>query len=250
MAEIDRVLSGYVRELTPSHVPDFENIQAGARRRARARAAASGLGVAAVALTVFSGVAVLVGAQRSGPDSTIVVVTAPATSTSPTARQGRLRTGGAVAESGAASCANAYSPRAVADRAFAFDGTVVRVGPGTTDRPDAQIGYVAVTFTVHEWFRGGTSREVTADMTPPPTSTGDYRAGPSYESGRLMESGLGSSSAANHVGAALPCRTRSCMAAASPATTTPQPQRPGDRGRVSPVWRQGRPARRAPLARR
>jgi hypothetical protein len=117
-----------------------------------------------------------------------VASTAPATvATSPAPDRAGQRSG-AVPDTGAAKCVDSYSPRTVKDRAFAFDGTVIRIGRGTTDRPGAEIGYAAVTFKVHEWFRGGTSPEVTADMTPP-SSQGDYRAGPSYESGPSYEIG-------------------------------------------------------------
>jgi hypothetical protein len=177
MAEIDRVLGGYLRELTPSHVPDFENVKAKARRRVRTRGAAVVMGAVAVAVT---GVSVVVGVQPGAPDPTVVAITARPggrVSVSPpharSAFRAKTRTG-ALADIGSMSCVNTYSPRTVADRAFAFDGTVVRIGPGATVGPaGGEIRYAAVTFRVNEWFRGGTSPEVTADMTPPSTSGRD-----------------------------------------------------------------------------
>jgi hypothetical protein len=89
-------------------------------------------------------------------------------------------------------------PVTVAHRAFAFDGTVTHLGPGTTDRPGygkldssgaGRPGYVAVTFTVNAWFHGGTSARVTTDMTSPATGGGG-EVGPTYGIGsRLLVSG-------------------------------------------------------------
>lgn len=92
----------------------------------------------------------------------------------------------------AASCAERYSPRAVADRAFAFDGVVVEVGEPTSDRGDGgDLGLAGVTFAVREWFSGGAGSEVTVDM--PPAVEGSSQlseGGPSYETGsRLLVSG-------------------------------------------------------------
>jgi hypothetical protein len=184
MAEIDKVLGGYVRDLTPSHVPDFENVRTTARRRSRTRAAVVSVGAAAV---VAIGVAGVVGAQPKGPDPTTVAITGSTrAATSPA--QANQRTG-AIPDSGVTKCADTYSPQAVGKRAFAFDGTVTRIGRGTTDRPDGKLGFSAVTFTVNAWFRGGTSPTMTADMAPP-AGGGTPEAGPSYGIGsRLLVSG-------------------------------------------------------------
>lgn len=70
---------------------------------------------------------------------------------------------------GLTSCAEVYSPSAVAARAFAFDGVVVRVGPSVSDRGDsANLGLPGVTFEVREWFVGGPADSVTVDMQLPP----------------------------------------------------------------------------------
>ena len=71
---------------------------------------------------------------------------------------------GAVPFSGELSCVEAYSPATLRERAFAFDGTVTQVVP----KPDAGgLPLAAVTFDVHEWFRGGDGATVTIEMTPP-----------------------------------------------------------------------------------
>lgn len=65
----------------------------------------------------------------------------------------------------AALCVANYSPAAVADRSFAFDGTIRAVGEGTSNKPDkGDLDTVAVTFDVTEWFRGGEGPTVTVDM--------------------------------------------------------------------------------------
>jgi len=65
-----------------------------------------------------------------------------------------------------------YSPATVKGRAFAFDGTVSRIAatPPPAEGSVALPGYSAVTFEVHEWFRGGDQPTVTVDMMSPPTA--------------------------------------------------------------------------------
>lgn len=62
-------------------------------------------------------------------------------------------------------CVEQYSPAAVSQRAFAFDGVVVDIGSGISDRGDASdLGLAGVTFEVREWFSGGRGSTVTVDM--------------------------------------------------------------------------------------
>jgi outer membrane murein-binding lipoprotein Lpp len=90
-----------------------------------------------------------------------------------------------------ASCVEAYSPAAVSGRGFAFDGTVARIGDGTTDRPGrGSLNYAGVTFAVNHWYVGGSGASVTVDMAPPDSGTRLVEAGPTYEAGtRLLVSG-------------------------------------------------------------
>lgn len=70
-----------------------------------------------------------------------------------------------------ASCVEQYGPTTLKGRAFAFDGTVSRVA-ATTPPSDGSVllpGYSAVTFNVHEWFRGGDQATVTVDLMSSPT---------------------------------------------------------------------------------
>ena len=61
---------------------------------------------------------------------------------------------------GAASCVEAYSTKTLTHRKFAFDGTVTSVTPGERNA-DAGATPVEITYTVHEWFAGGSGETVT-----------------------------------------------------------------------------------------
>lgn len=92
--------------------------------------------------------------------------------------------------SATASCVEEYSPTTLSNRAFAFDGTVTGIGPGTTNKPDkGRLDTAAVTFTVNEWFAGGTAPSVTVDvMTPAREAAGGPNS--AYATGtRLLVSG-------------------------------------------------------------
>jgi hypothetical protein len=90
-------------------------------------------------------------------------------------------------------CVAEYTSRAAADQAFAFDGTVTRIGREHDD--SIRAGTFAVTFTVNEWFRGGSEATVTVDMPASGTEGSDEsetgsEAGPVYAlHTRLLVSG-------------------------------------------------------------
>ncbi|MGZ4625725.1 MAG: hypothetical protein ACXV3S_05460 [Kineosporiaceae bacterium] len=99
---------------------------------------------------------------------------------------------GALWGTGATSCVQGYSPAAVAGRSFAFDGTVTSIGPGRTDRPGkGRLNSVSATFSVSEWFAGGSGATVTIDMPPPGGGHVILEEGPPpYQVGsRLLVSG-------------------------------------------------------------
>lgn len=100
-------------------------------------------------------------------------------------RTGPLRDGGA-----AASCVETYSVTTIGNRDFAFDGTVVSVGPGGTNKASkGELDTAAVTFRVNEWFTGGTEDTVTVDMGAPTISV-EQDQEPAYEEGtRMLVSG-------------------------------------------------------------
>lgn len=96
-------------------------------------------------------------AGRQSPDQTAV------------ASAGREHTsdnrGGPLPDGGAASCVASYSPETLQNRDFAFDGTVVRMGPSVSDRgDDGDLNLAGITFEVREWFVGGDADEVTVDL--------------------------------------------------------------------------------------
>ena len=115
---------------------------------------------------------------------------AHATSESSSARPSPSRTG-PVGDGGAtASCVESYSVKTIGNRAFAFDGTVTAIAPGGTNESDkGALDTVAVTFSVNEWFKGGTNETVTVDLISPTSDiAGDET--PAYEEGtRLLVSG-------------------------------------------------------------
>lgn len=180
MTNPTELLEGELREIfaeDAAGTPVAGALVAEVRRRVRRRRwVIGGSGVAAAATLGVALVAAALGA--STPDGV------------PSAA-GPERHGALAGDEGA-SCVEAYTPSAVATRAFAFDGTVTAIGPGTTDRADAVLGLVAVTFEVHEWFGGGTGETVTVDMFPPGPDQPDQasESAPSYGVGtRLLVSG-------------------------------------------------------------
>jgi hypothetical protein len=115
----------------------------------------------------------------------------PQTAASGSAQAGTPpRTGPLENRSVATSCIDSYNDRTIAERSFAFDGTVAAIGPGGTDEEGkGMLDTVAVTFAVNEWFTGGTDETVTVDLMPP---SGDVAGDgtPAYEVGtRLLVSG-------------------------------------------------------------
>jgi hypothetical protein len=99
---------------------------------------------------------------------------------------------GPVPETASASCAEAYAPQAIAKRAFAFDGTITGTRAGTTNKAGkGALATMAVTFSVNEWWRGGTGGSATVDMMSPGGTAQAYdEQGVPYEVGtRLLVSG-------------------------------------------------------------
>ena len=84
-----------------------------------------------------------------------------------------------------------YSPGAVSGRGFAFDGTVIEIGEGNTDRPGkGQLNYAGVTFAVNDWFVGDGGSSVTIDMAPPSGGASSAEFPTAYQIGtRLLVSG-------------------------------------------------------------
>ncbi|GAA3339125.1 hypothetical protein GCM10020358_21730 [Amorphoplanes nipponensis] len=84
---------------------------------------------------------------------------------------------GPLPDGGRASCVEGYTPEAIANRAFAFDGVVVDIGPAHSNRSGkGYLDLVGVTFAVREWFSGGTGPNITVDMGSPTAGTQDVTA--------------------------------------------------------------------------
>ncbi|MDP2773019.1 MAG: hypothetical protein Q8O61_05635 [Nocardioides sp.] len=169
-------------EGAPESVALAEHAQRRVRRHRQARLAwGAGLLVAAS----VAGVAVLGGVGPSdSPDLP------PSAESSIAASPPASGPAGPLPDSGLASCAFEYSSKTLAERAFAFDGTVVSVGPGQTYRPGELRGLVGTTFEVHEWYAGGSGTTVTVDMPPPGSRPTMSDGPPTYEIGsRLLLSG-------------------------------------------------------------
>lgn len=149
--------------------------------------AAGGVVLAAAAVAVAPILTGSVGEQQP-PDSAEL---APPTATSPpsVSPDGPGAPSGALPAPALLRCTYAYSPQTLAQTSsFAFDGTVTTIGPPRGG--DSEDGaYVAVSFTVHEWFAGGNADTITVDMIPPDIEAFESTP-PAYQAGtRLLVSG-------------------------------------------------------------
>lgn len=85
----------------------------------------------------------------------------------PTAVGTQTATGSiALTNDAAASCVETYSLTTLANRAFAFDGTVTDIEPPADTTPGS-LSYAIVTFEVHEWFRAAGPDRISVEMNPP-----------------------------------------------------------------------------------
>ncbi|MEU4241811.1 hypothetical protein [Actinoplanes sp. NPDC026619] len=129
----------------------------------------------------------------SAPVSSAPVSSAPVSSTPAADLPAGVKPGDPLAF-GAAQCVKEYSPETLAENAFAFDGTVTRIGPARTERsprPDP-LDLRSVTFQVHTWFKGGAAGTAVVDMDSPAAggTTGEEGV-PAYQIGtRLLVSGM------------------------------------------------------------
>jgi hypothetical protein len=153
---LDRILGG------PGPAPSAGPATSRAGRLRLPRLALAG--AAAGGLVLAGGVAALVALDGDGTPAT----DPPAADSAQGEAQREADDGSALsAEPGAMmDCAEAYRPATLAERAFAFDGTVVAIAaPAPAGAED--LGYVDVTFQVEEWFHGGDADQYTVSMFPP-----------------------------------------------------------------------------------
>lgn len=163
--------------------PQLGTLAAEARRRARR--------TRQVRMTLSAGLLVAAAAAGVAMFSNASLVNSP-TQQAVVAPVYRPTQTGALPDTGLAKCATSYSPEQVAEAGFAFEGTVVAITAGRTDRPGVELGLVGTTFEVRQWFVGGTAATITVDMPPPGSKTLPElsEAPPSYEIGtRLLVSG-------------------------------------------------------------
>jgi len=171
--------------------PISATLAQGARRRLRQRQHAHlAWATGALAATVAA-VAVVGGGLLGGQPGGNQLATPPIASKGPLSTPSDIAPKGPLNIGSAASCVEEYSPRRVTGRAFAFDGTLTAIGPSRSGRPGAPpLALVAATFTVNEWFRGGSGSTVSVDITPPEAGQSLGEAVPSYGVGsRLLVSG-------------------------------------------------------------
>lgn len=152
------------------------------RRRVRRRRTTFTVG-AATLLAAATTVSVALTPDHSTPATPRAGTSGP--TAAPTHPAGQTRHGG-LPGSGLASCAASYTIATLRQRAFAFDGTVIRIGEPITNLPGrAPLPLAGVTFSVNHWYRGGTAHDVTVDLAPPNTEQE-----PSYSTGtRLLVTG-------------------------------------------------------------
>lgn len=104
------------------------------------------------AAVVLAGIALIVVVAGTRPGPAPAATPGTALASQPAATAG-VALGSPISNVGSASCIEQYSPQALADRSFAFDGTV--------DRIDGD----EVTFQVGRWFKGAARDTVTLTAT-------------------------------------------------------------------------------------
>lgn len=190
--EVTRLLDR-LADRVPVDPPPVEHLVRGGRRL-RVRRYGTILAVTAGAAVLFGGGIIALEVPGGGSRSADYTAREPlSTPLTPSPENPTSQMVGPLPDSGAASCTEEYAPEAVANRAFAFDGVIVEIGPSRSDRPDrGAVDLVGVTFSVQQWFAGGTGATVTVDM-PPPLEEGQGGTAevvPSYAVGsRLLVSG-------------------------------------------------------------
>ena len=181
MSGLKDTLAAQVRRETPGSMPPFASVLRRARQRRHRRRVVVVAAVGAAALAVPAAALTVPGLLGPDPGR------APVAGSSPGAEPGPGRSG--EVEFGAMmSCVEQYEPAAVADRAFAFDGTVVDLSEPQESGSEADLPLLEVTFQVHTWYAGGDGPEVTVSMYEPAVTSAQTLA--SYGVGtRLLVSG-------------------------------------------------------------
>jgi len=193
MSDMKEALRRYVQEQTPNMPPSFDGVDVRARHRAHRRmrtiaAVPVVLAAAFVAPHLASGPHPV----GSGPAPGLSVQT-PSLNATPKQPLAPSAGQGPISPNSFAKCAEVYDLTTLKRRAFAFDGTVTHIAAmlPPADGSGALAGYVTVTLTVHEWFRGDDQATVAVGMlsVPAPGRMGSPE-GTSFDVGtRLLVSG-------------------------------------------------------------
>lgn len=182
MPDMKTALTLHVEDRQPKGIPPITAIATKARRR-RSRRRLGAFGGAAVAAGVAVGAVMQFQPvqQETARDTDHAQVAAPSGQEQQTNQQ---QPTGEVPVEGTFACERGgpYSPEAVTNTDFAFDGTITRIETGSGD---VDYDHRIVTFTVAEWFHGGDGDTIVVTMFRPKVETP-----PSYDVGsHLLVSG-------------------------------------------------------------
>lgn len=147
--------------------PDPADLSDRVLRRVCRRRWAQGACAVGAAVAVTVGGVLVAGAGQAHPRPMVALPAVTRGASAPPASQSAVLVpppASALPGRVADSCAVAYSPAAVAHSGFAFDGTVVGIGPARSNRPGVELPLAGVTFSVHQWFRGGRETVVVVDL--------------------------------------------------------------------------------------
>ncbi len=150
-AQLRAIFADEAQNAPPSSAMEQETLDWANTQDKKKRASTRLVLVAAATAMAVAGISI--GVARSGDQAVPAPVVA-----------GQYDMQGPIGSSSATSCVEEYSSPTLKDRAFAFDGTAIAIGPSISDKPGARLTTSGVTFQVNEWFKGGSGDTVTVDM--------------------------------------------------------------------------------------
>jgi hypothetical protein len=163
MSDLKALLNRYVHDSTPDAAPPFSAVSVRLQRRTRRRRAL----LSAVPLLLVAAAAAAVISAR-GPSTPTAQAPTVSAGTAPAGQSAGAGSRRGPLPDGQGSCIESYNLATLKQRAFAFDGTVTATADQKpSDSDDTPSGFLAVTFTVNEWFRGGDQNTVTITMMEP-----------------------------------------------------------------------------------
>ena len=164
MSDLKGRLTRYVHDSTPEAAPPFSDVGVRLRQRTRRRRAL--LTAAPLLLAMAVTAVVSTRGQITSTAHAPTVGVNPASASAGQSADAPLRRG--PLPDGQGSCIEPYNLTTLKQRAFAFDGTVTATADKKpSDNDGTPSGFLAVTFRVNEWFRGGKQNAVTVTMVEP-----------------------------------------------------------------------------------